>query len=350
MTDNPVIAPEGLDFDPEAFRGFLAGFLGCAVPDLSIAPTEGGMSNPTYFITAGDWRAILRKKPAGELAKSAHAIDREYRVITALTGSDVPVPKLYLYHEDPALLGTPFYLMEWLDGRIFSEYAIANVSTEERATLYRAMCETMAHVHSLDFRAKGLGDFGREGNYFDRQINRWSQLWQHYRKDDTDNPNLDAMIAWLSARIPDSESLSLCHGDFRIGNIMFHKTEPRVIGVLDWELSTLGHPLVDVAFNTQAWNMAPDENGGLLGLDLEALGIPPEARYLERYYAAAGSAEPITDFHRVFAMFRAAVGSAGVAVRGAQGNSTLPNSVRIGHKLAQAYAIRGMQIAVRGTA
>ena len=213
--------------------------------------------------------------------------------------------------------------------------------------MYASMCETMARIHRLDFAATGLGDYGRPGNYFSRQISRWSQLWQQYRKGDGDNPDLDAMIVWLDARIPDSELLSLCHGDFRIGNMMFHPTEPRVIGVLDWELSTLGHPLVDVAFNTQAWHMAPDENGGLLGLDLGGLGIPDEAPYLESYYAAAGSTERMTDFHRVFAMFRAAVGSAGVAVRGELGNSTLPDSARVGHRLARAYAMRGMQIARR---
>ena len=347
MSAGVASAPQGTDFDPEALRGFLAGFLGRPVPELSLRATDGGMSNPTYFVEAGDWRAVLRKKPQGRLAKSAHAIDREYRVMTALAQSDVPVPELYHYHEDEGLLGTPFYLMERLDGRVFTEYAAPGVTAPERAAMYASMCETMARIHRLDFAATGLGDYGRPGNYFSRQISRWSQLWQQYRKGDGDNPDLDAMIVWLDARIPDSELLSLCHGDFRIGNMMFHPTEPRVIGVLDWELSTLGHPLVDVAFNTQAWHMAPDENGGLLGLDLGGLGIPDEAPYLESYYAAAGSTERMTDFHRVFAMFRAAVGSAGVAVRGELGNSTLPDSARVGHRLARAYAMRGMQIARR---
>lgn len=335
------------DFDPENLRAFLSGFLGRAVRSLDIRSTEGGMSNPTYFVNADGWRAVLRKQPGMKLAKSAHAIDREFRVLNALAASDVPVPEAYHYHEDSSLLGTPFYLMEWLDGRVFTSYTTPGLTKEQRRDLFASMCETMARVHRLDFRAAGLGDYGREGNYFRRQISRWSDLWKQYRKDDDDNPDLDRMIVWLDERIPDSELLALCHGDFRIGNMMFHPTEQRVIGVLDWELSTLGHPLVDVAFNTQAWNMAPEENGGIAGEDLDALGIPAEDDYLEDYYRHAGSSERMSDFHRVFAMFRGSVGAAGVAVRGELGNSTLPDSVHVGRFLARAYARRGMQIAER---
>jgi len=336
-----------IDFDPHSLRDFLNGFLGRSVQTLAVRPTQGGMSNPTYFVEADDWRGVLRKQPGMKLAKSAHAIDREFRVLEALAATDIPVPQTYHYHDDPALLGTPFYLMEWLDGRVFDSYAASGLSREDRTAIYASMCELMARLHSLDFRAAGLGDYGRAGNYFERQISRWSQLWGQYRRGDDDNPDLDRMIAWLQTRIPKSEHQALCHGDFRIGNVMFHPTEPRAIGLLDWELSTLGHPLVDVAFNTQAWHMAPDENGGLLGEDLETLGIPAEEDYLHQYYLHAASAERMTDFHRVFAMFRGAVGSAGVAIRGELGNSTLPDSARVGRFLAKAYARRGMDIASR---
>lgn len=336
------------DFDPARLRDFLTGFLGRGIADLDIRPTTGGMSNPTYFVTADGWRAVLRKQPRMKLAKSAHAIDREYRVLSALAGSAVPVPQVYHYHDDAALLGTPFYLMEWLDGRVFPAYATPGLTPADRAALFAAMARTMAALHRLDIDATGLRDFGRAGNYFRRQIARWSQLWQQYRRGDDDNPALDRMIRWLDARIPDSETLALCHGDCRIGNFIFHPAASRVAGLLDWELSTLGHPLVDLAFNTQAWHLAPDENGGLLGLDLPALGIPSEADYLALYYSEAASAEPMTDFHRVFAMFRGAVGSAGVAVRGEMGNSTLPDSARVGRFLARAYARRGMAIAEGG--
>jgi aminoglycoside phosphotransferase (APT) family kinase protein len=268
-------------------------------------------------------------------------------VLKALARSDVPVPQVYCYNDDDALLGTPFYLMEWLEGRVFTAYGMAGITAELRDGLYRSMCQTMAKLHRLDFRAVGLGDYGRVGNYFERQISRWSRLWAQYRRGDDDNPDLDRMMAWLEKRIPDNEQLALCHGDLRVGNLMFHPTEARVVGVLDWELSTLGHPLVDVAFNTQAWHMAPDENGGIAGEDLAALGIPSENEYLDCYYLHAGCPERMTDFHRVFAMFRAAVGSAGVAIRGEQGNSTLLDSARVGRFLARAYARRGMEIAQR---
>lgn len=345
MNTQPEALAPGPDLDIGALRGFLEGFLGRAVQDLAVVPTAGGMSNPTCFVTADGWRAVLRKQPGLKLARSARAIDREFRVMGALRDSAMPVPKLYHYEADASLLGTPFYLMEWLEGRIFTEYSLPSLAPDQRRAIYASMAATMAAIHRLDFRAAGLGDFGRPGNYFERQISRWSQLWQQYRKDRDDNPDLDRMIAWPGSRIPDSQLLALCHGDFRIGNLMFHPTEPRVIGVLDWELSTLGHPLVDVAFNTQAWNMAPDESGGVLGIDLAAEGIPAEADYLQAYYAEAGATERMTDFHRVFAMFRAAVGSAGLARRGELGNSTLPDSAQVGRRLALAYARRGMGIA-----
>lgn len=336
------------DFDPAALAGFLRGFLGRPVADLTIKATSGGMSNPTYFVQTGDWRAVLRKQPGRALAKSAHAIDREYRVLKALHGSALPVPEGYLYHADPGLLGTPFYLMEWVQGRVMEGYALPEVAREDRAALLASMARCMAALHAIDPAAVGLSDYGRPGNFFARQLSRWTQLWAQYRKGDDDNPALDRLIGWLSDRVPQDETSGLCHGDFRIGNLMFHPSEPRVVAVLDWELSTLGHPLADVAFNVQAWSMAPDENGGLLGLDLPALGLPDQDAYLETYYAACGRPDRLTDFHRAFAMFRGAVGSAGVAVRGESGNNTLPDAARVGRHLARAYARRGLAIALTG--
>ena len=180
-------------------------------------------------------------------------------------------------------------------------------------------------------------------------MKRWSEQWAQFRRGDDDNPALDFLVGWLAERVPDSTQLALCHGDLRIGNLMFHPTEPRVVAVLDWELSTLGHPLVDVGFNVQAWRMAPDENGGLLGLPLAELGIPSEDDYLERYYALAGSTERMSTFHKVFAMFRAAVGSTGVAMRGEGGNAFLPDAARVGRKLALAYAERGRHLIERSS-
>jgi len=279
---------------------------------------------------------------------SAHAIDREYRVLTALQGSDVKTPRPYRYCEDREVLGTPFYLMEWLDGRVFQQFALDDLSRAERTECYRSMCATLAAIHRLDYQELGLGDFGRPGNYFARQFTRWSSQWQQFRRGDDDNPDLDKIVAWLGERVPESQTLALCHGDFRIANVMFDAKEPRVIGVLDWELSTLGHPLVDLAFNSQAYQMAPDENGGLLGLPLDEMGIPPEQEYLGRYYELSGARERLGRFHQVFAMFRGAVGSTGVAVRGDQGNNVSPDAARIGRRLARAYAKRGLALIGEG--
>ena len=331
-----------LDFDPERLEDYLRTLYGPADGPLRLQRTEGGMSNPTYFAQRGTWQAVLRKQPTGVVLPSAHAIDREFRVIAALQGTDVPVPRALHYCTDRDVLGTPFYLMEHLHGRVFADYAMPGLQPEERRALFDAMAVTMAAVHRLDVDALGLSDYGRPGNYFARQLKRWSDQWATFRRGDDDNPALDHIVAWLKERVPQSELLRLCHGDFRIGNLMFHATEPRVIGVLDWELSTLGHPLVDVAFNCQAWCMASDENGGVLGLPLNALGIPQEDAYLERYYALAGSRERMTTFHKVFAMFRAAVGSAGVASRGEAGNGFLPDAARVGRRFSQAYAARGL--------
>jgi aminoglycoside phosphotransferase (APT) family kinase protein len=335
-------AERGIELDVARLDDWLRGLLGEAGgPRLEVRRTEGGMSNPTYFLQRGSWRAVLRKQPGGVVLPSAHAVDREYRVLAALHATEVPVPAPIRFCAEREVLGTPFYLMEWLDGRVFHAFATPGLSRSDRAAAYQSMVETMAAIHNIDYAALGLGDFGRPGNYFARQLKRWSQQWTQFRRGDDDNPALDFVVAWLSERVPESEQLALCHGDLRIGNLMFHPMQPRVVAVLDWELSTLGHPLVDVAFNSQAWRMAPDENGGLLGLPLAELGIPDEADYLERYYALAGSTERMSTFHQVFAMFRGAVGSAGVAARGEGGNAFLPDASRIGRKLALAYAARG---------
>ena len=340
---NVQASQNDVDFDLRRLDGYLKEWLGGRAAT-RVMRTSGGMSNPTYFVTRGNWRAVLRKQPNNVLMPSAHAIDREYRVLAALQGGVIPTPKPYRYCEEREILGTPFYLMEWLDGRVVHDYALPGFAPEHRAACYRSMGAALAALHRLDYKAAGLGDFGRPGNYFARQLNRWSRLWSEYRRGDDDNPALDRMVRWLAERVPASESLALCHGDFRMANLVFHPTEPPVIGVLDWELSTLGHPLVDLAFNSQAWRMAPDENGGLLGLPLDEMGIPSEQQYLDQYYECSAATERLTVFHQVFAMFRGAVGSAGVAARGDLGNNVLPDAANIGRRLAHAYATRGMEL------
>lgn len=338
-------AGDAAGLDGDRLSAFLAKSFPHGGTDLVVEPTVGGMSNPTFFVTYGGRHMVLRKQPGSVLAKSAHAIDREFRVMTALRGSAVPVPEPILYHAEADVLDTPFYLMERIEGRVITTYAMPGLSPEERRRSYDAMARALAAIHRFDWAAASLSDYGRPGNYFSRQLSRWSQQWEQFRTDD--NPYLDPVIAWLSARVPPSETLVLCHGDFRIGNLMFGAHEPAVVGVLDWELSTLGHPLVDLAFNTQAWQMAPDENGGLQGLPIAELGIPSEDEYLESYYRYAGSAERMETFHKVFAMFRGAVGSAGVAARGRAGNASFAEAATVGGKLAVAYAKRGLELIER---
>jgi aminoglycoside phosphotransferase (APT) family kinase protein len=306
---------------------------------LNCVQATGGLSNPTYFLSCGDWSAVLRKQPEAAVLRSAHSIDREFRILSALQDSAVAVPRPMFYSSDATVVGTPFYLMERLDGRVFFDYATPLLLPEERAACYDSMCRTMADIHQFDWRAAGLADFGRTGNYFERQLKRWSEQWDQFKT--PDNPFIDRLIAWLRERVPATDTVAVCHGDYRMANLMFHATEPRVIGVLDWELSTLGHPLADVAFNVQAWRMTPDQNGGLRGLDLRRMGIPDEESYLESYYRYSGSSERMTSFHMVFAMFRAAVGSAGIAVRGEAAKD--PAAAAVGRQLSLAYASRGVE-------
>lgn len=333
------------DFDPVRLRRYLDACVGGASGPLELERTEGGMSNPTWFLRRGDWQAVLRKQPAGALAPSAHAIDREFRVLQALHRTPVPVPRPMHWCGDADIVGTPFYLMERLQGRVFHGFATPGLAAQERSAMFEAMVSTLVAIHRVDVQAVGLSDYGRPGNYFERQLRRWGSQWQTFRDGDGDIPALDRLLAWLQARVPASTLQTLCHGDFRIGNLLFHPTEPRVIGVLDWELSTLGHPLVDLAFNSQAWRMAPDENGGLLGLPLHELGIPSETAYLAMYDERAALGEQMQPFHQAFAMFRGAVGSVGVAKRGERGNGFLPEAARVGRHLALAYAQRGLAIA-----
>jgi aminoglycoside phosphotransferase (APT) family kinase protein len=345
MTATTAAENRGVDFDPANLAEYLRALPGVDTGTLDVRRTEGGMSNPTYFLRRGDWQAVLRKQPAGHVMPSAHAIDREFRVLTALHGSEVPVPRPLHYCSDQSVLGTPFYLMQQMHGRVMQVYATPGLTREQRAAVFDAMVATLAAVHRLDLAKVGLADYGKPGNFFARQLKRFGDQWAQFRRGDDDNPALDRVVAWLNERVPDSETLALCHGDFRINNLMFDSAEPRVIAVFDWELSTLGHPLADLAYNSQAWRMAPDENGGLEGARLDELGIPTESDYLERYYALAGSKERMTTFHKVFAMFRGAVGSAGVAMRGEAGNAFLPDAARVGRKLALGYATKALRLA-----
>ena len=320
-------------------------FLRSRIPGLAgtprFTPIAGGQSNPTYFVDYDDRSLVLRKQPGGELLPSAHAVDREYRVMAALAATGVPVPRMVLFHPERDVVGTPFFVMERVQGRVFGAYALHGCDPDERRAMYESMAETMAGLHRVVPTAVGLGDFGKPGNYFARQVARWARQWEMSQT--RPNPWLDRLIEWLPDHLPEGEEVAICHGDFRMGNLMFHPTEPRVVAVLDWELSTLGHPLADVAYNAMAWRTLPSEYGGLLGLDLASLGIPDEAAYLERYYAVAGREDRAMPFHFAIALFRFAVIFEGIAARAAAGNAAAANAAAAG-RLGPAFARRAVEI------
>jgi aminoglycoside phosphotransferase (APT) family kinase protein len=334
-------ASEALDLDPRRLEAFLRHAVAGLEGEMRLERIGGGQSNPTYAVTFGDRSMVLRKQPAGDILPSAHAVDREYRVLSALAGTDVPVPRTILFEGGRDVVGTPFFLMERLEGRLFPEYALPGVAPRERRALYLGMADAMARLHKADWRALGLADYGRPGGYFQRQIARWSRQWSSSRT--RDDPNVDRLVDWLSRHIPPEEETAIAHGDFRFGNLMFHPTEPRVIGILDWELSTLGHPLADVAFNCMAWRTSPSEYGGILGLDLAALGIPSEDEYLRHYYALTGRSGGVTAFHHAFALFRMAVIMEGIAARSRAGNAASENAAEVG-ELSVAFGRRAVAL------
>ena len=320
-----------------ALDRFLRARIGGLEGEMSLERIAGGQSNPTYFVSYGNRRLVLRKQPPGKLLPSAHAVDREYRIVSALAQTNVPVPPALFYSDNASITGTPFYVMERVEGRIFHDCTLPGLSPPERRAMYRAMAGTLAVLHSVDFAAIGLADYGKPGNYFARQIARWSKQWELSRT--RDDANVDRLMAWLPLNIPDDDTTSLVHGDYRIGNLMFHPTEPRVVAILDWELSTLGHPLADVAHTAIAWQTAADEYGGLIGVDIETLGIPALDAYVADYNAAIDHGLELTNFHKAFALFRWTIIFEGIAARAKAGNASAGNAADAG-QLAAVFARR----------
>lgn len=331
--------PTGSAIDAARLDDYLRTHIAGLSGEIEIEPAAGGMSNPTFFVSYGDRRMVLRKQPNVTLSPSAHRIDREYRVLSALGGSAIPVPLPILYCEDAGIVGTPFYMMARLEGRLFPDSGLPGITPVERRACYTSMCATMAAMHQFDWAGAGLGDFGKPGNYFERQLAGWVSQWEQFGI--SDNPDVDALIPYLREHLPGGDAAAICHGDYRVANIMFERDEPRVNGVFDWELSTIGHPLADVAFNLQAWFLTPDQNGGILGLDLDALGIPNAHEYVDLYSAYAPNSERLTSFHIAFAMFRAAVGLSGVALRNEAGDTPDMAAGREARAFAIAYAKAG---------
>jgi len=287
---------------------------------LQVQQFQGGASNPTFLLTGGDGHLyVLRKKPPGQLLSSAHQVDREYRAMKALAGY-IPVPVMRALCEDPEVIGTTFYVMDYLEGRIFRDATLPGLSPAERAAVYDELNATLAKLHAVDFEAVGLGDYGRPGNYFERQVARWTR---QYRDAESETiPAMEALIAELPGRIPADQSISIAHGDYRLENVMFHPTEPRLIAVLDWELSTIGHPLADIAYNGFLWRSHSPGWGSLDGVDFASSGIPTEDEYVAAYCRRTGRAG-IEDwaFYMAFGIFRLASIGQGVYRRVLAGNA-----------------------------
>lgn len=311
-------------FDEERLAGWMAKNVTDFMGPLVVEQFKGGQSNPTYKLITPARSYVLRRKPPGTLLKGAHAVEREARVLAALHRVDFPVARIYALCTDDEVIGTWFYIMEMIEGRIFWDATLPDVDRKDRPRYFDAMNETIARLHQLDYEALGLGDFGRPGNYFARQITRWSQQYN----DDVDagrDPNMDRLIEWLPSNIPESNATSIVHGDFRVDNMIFHPTEPRVVAVLDWELSTLGDPLADFANHAMMYQMPQQIVAGLAGADLAALNIPEECEYVGSYCRRTGRLSiPGYEFYLALNFFRLAAifhGIKGRVIRGTAANA-----------------------------
>ena len=291
--------------------------------ELTAEKFAGGQSNPTFKLTAGDKQFVLRRKPPGALLASAHAVDREFRVISALQDTDVPVPGAVALCEDDDVIGSMFYLMEYLDGRVFWDPALPELNGEDRGAVYDDMNRVLAALHSVDVNAVDLADYGRPGNYFERQVNRWSK---QYRASETEHISaMEELMSWLVDNMPEDDGrISLVHGDYRLDNVMFHATEPRIIAVLDWELSTLGNPVADLAYQVMAWQLPRDAGiNGMGGVDRKALNIPEDNEYIRRYCERTGRDEiRHWNFYLAFCFFRLAAIVQGVKKRALDGTAS----------------------------
>jgi aminoglycoside phosphotransferase (APT) family kinase protein len=322
------VAPH-LAFDARRLETFLATKLPGFAGPLTVRQFKGGQSNPTYLIETPARRYVLRRKPPGQLLPSAHAVDREFRVITALSAQGFPVAPPQLYCDDPGVVGTPFYLMDHVEGRVFWEPAIPDTSVATRAAIYGAVNATLARLHSFDPVALGLSDFGRGENYVARQVERWTR---QYRASETERiDDMERLIAWLPGHLPPPAPVRLVHGDFRLDNVIVAPSSPDVVAVLDWELSTLGDPLADFAYYLMAWDMPPSPSGvgfgSLAGLELNALGIPSRAAEVEAYRARTGlDARPHLATYLAYNFFRLAAILQGIAGRVRDGTAANENA------------------------
>ncbi len=312
---------------------------------------KGGQSNPTFKLGAGDQQYVLRTKPgpAAKLLPSAHAIEREFRVMDALNRAGFPAAKQYALCTDEAVIGRAFYIMEFVEGRVLWDQSLPDMTPAERSAIYDEMNRVIAQLHNTDYAAIGLGDFGKPGNYFARQIERWSK---QYRASETEKIEaMEQLIAWLPNNIPAGEETSIVHGDYRLDNMIFHPTEPRILAVLDWELSTLGHPFADFSYHCMSWHIAPGQFRGIAGLDHAALGIPSQDEYVAKYCERTGKTIRKEDFNFYLAynMFRLAGILQGIMKRFVDGTASSAQALLSG-KAARSMAEMGWHYACGGNA
>ncbi|MEX2298638.1 MAG: phosphotransferase family protein [Dongiaceae bacterium] len=326
-------ANDPLAIDPSRLEPWLEANVPIYAGPLAIARMTGGQSNPTYRLSTPGRDYVLRRKPPGELLPSAHAVDREFRVMAALAGSAVPVPAMHGLCADESVIGNMFFVMDFVHGRNFVQPGDPGLTPTERRALFRSMNATLAALHAIDPAAIGLGDFGRPGNYIARQVARWSK---QYRASETQPiAEMDRLIDWLPANLPPEGATSIVHGDYRLDNLIVDPAAPRVVAVLDWELSTLGDPIADLAYHCMAWRFTPELFRGIAGLDLAALGIPGEAEYVAAYAHHRGLGDiSHWRFYMAYNMFRFAAILQGVWYRALQGNAVGPDAEAMGAKVA----------------
>ena len=324
------VAPQHA-FDTGRLASWLDATIGPQDGPVEVAQFKGGQSNPTYLVTAGSRRYVLRRKPPGKLLPSAHAVDREYRVMKALAGTDVPVARMHALCEDETVIGTVFYLMEYVGGRVLWDPRLPDLSPPERARHHDEINRVIAALHSVDPVAVGLGDFGKTGEYIARQVARWTKQYQASETEKIEA--MDNLIAWLPENIPASDETRIVHGDYRIDNVIFDPEEPRIRAVIDWELCTLGHPLADFAYHCMVWRIPPGVFRGLGGTDLPSLGIPTEREYVAAYCRRTGRdgiAERDWEYYMAYNMFRIAAIVQGVMARALQGNASSAEALETG--------------------
>ena len=337
-------------FDVARLEAFLAERVAGFAGPLAVAQFRGGQSNPTFLLTTPRARYVLRSKPApaAKLLPSAHAVDREHRVITALARAGVPVPRTFCLSEDESVIGRAFYVMDYVEGRVLWEQSLPGMTPGERAAIYDEMNRVIARLHRVDYRDAGLADFGRPGNYLARQVDRWTK---QYRASETERmPEMDRLIEWLPGAIPAGDETSVVHGDYRLDNLIFHPTEPRILAILDWELSTLGHPLADFSYHCMSWHIPPAQFRGIAGLDLAGLGIPGEAEYIAAYCRRTGRARiDHWDFYLAYNMFRLAAILQGIMKRALDGTAASREALDAGQR-ARPMAELGWRYAQRAGA